>query len=268
MSIISNGDQECISNVHFSLAVIGGVGFFRFDGLSQITVKTEYGAVEVSIVKLAGSNVLFIPRHAGDSGHVPPHKINYRAIIMAIRQLGISRVISVNSVGTIHAHPIGSVVLPYDFVDFTHKRPSTFFENEAVHVDMSEPYCPQLRSLIRSILKEKGIETADVIYACTEGPRFETKAEIRMLSNFADVVGMTGVPEVVLAKEMQLCYASICLVTNMASGIENARPTATEVLDILNSQKEFILELLHSIAAHMPVKKECLCSNAIVDGTL
>lgn len=265
---ISTLDQECTSNVHFFFAVIGGVGFSHLEGQSQITVKTEYGTVEASIVKIAGTNVLFIPRHAGDSGHVPPHKINYRAIIMAIRQLGISRVISVNSVGTMHGHAIGSIVLPYDFVDFTSKRPSTFFENRTVHADVSEPYCPQLRSLVRSILKEKGVETADVIYACTEGPRFETKAEIRMLSTFADVVGMTGVPEVVLAKEMQLCYASVCLITNMASGIESARPTATEVLDVLTSRKAFIFELLHSIAALMPIKRECLCNTAIEDGTL
>ncbi len=265
---ISTLDQECMTNVDFSFAVIGGVGFSHLDGQSQIKVKTDYGTVEASIVKMGGSNLLFIPRHAGDIGHVPPHKINYRAIIMAIRQLGISRVISINSVGTMHSHSIGNIVLPYDFVDFTHKRLSTFFENKTVHADMSEPYCPQLRSIIRSILKEKGVEAADVIYACTEGPRFETKAEIRMLSNFADVVGMTGVPEVVLAKEMQLCYASLCLVTNMACGIEGARPTATEVLDILVSRKEFIFELLHSIAARMPTKRECLCNNAIEDGII
>jgi 5'-methylthioadenosine phosphorylase len=265
---INTLDQECISNVHFSFAVIGGMGFSHIDGQSQITVNTEYGAVEASITKIAGSNVLFIPRHAGDSGHVPPHKINYRANIMAIRQLGITRVISVNSVGTMHGHPIGSIVVPCDFVDFTHKRPSTFFEKKTVHADMSAPYCSQLRSLIRSILKEKGVGTADVIYACTEGPRFETKAEIRMLQNFADVVGMTGVPEVVLAREMQLCYASVCLVTNMACGIEGARPTATEVLYILASRKEFIFELLHSIAARMPTKRACLCNNAIEDGIL
>ncbi len=107
-----------------------------------------------------------------------------------------------------------------------------------------------------------------MIYACTEGPRFETRAEIRMLGSFADVVGMTGLPEVVLAKEMQLCYASLCLVTNMASGIESARPTATEVLDILTSRKEFIFELLHSIAARMPIERECMCNNAIDNGTL
>lgn len=265
---ISTLDQEYMINVDFSFAVIGGVGFSHLDGQSQITVKTDYGTVEASIVKMEGSNLLFIPRHAGDSGHVPPHKINFRAIIMAIKQLGISRVISINSVGTMHGHPIGSMVLPYDFIDFTHKRPSTFFEDITVHADMSEPYCLQLRSLIRSILREKGVETADVIYACTEGPRFETKAEIRMLSNYADVVGMTGVPEVVLAKEMQLCYASVCLVTNMASGIESARPTATEVLDILVSKKEFIFELLHLIAAYMPAKRDCLCNSAIEDGIL
>jgi 5'-methylthioadenosine phosphorylase len=264
----NTSDQECITNVDLSFVVIGGVGFSHLDGQSSITVKTDFGAIEASMVKMESSNILFIPRHAGDTGHVPPHKINYRGLIMAIKQLGISRVISINSVGTMHGHTIGSIVLPYDFIDFTSKRPSTFFENETVHVDMSEPYCPQLRSLIRSILKEKGVETGDVIYACTEGPRFETKAEIRMLSNFADVVGMTGVPEVVLAKEMQLCYASLCLVTNMASGIESARPTATEVLDTLATRKEFIFELLRSIASGMPSKRKCHCNNAIEDGTL
>ncbi len=260
--------EKCISNVQISFAVIGGVGFSRLADQLQITLDTEYGAVVAFITKIAENNVLFIPRHAGDSGHVPPHKINYRAIIMAIKQLGITRVISINSVGTMQGHPIGSIVIPCDFVDFTYKRPSTFFEKETVHADMSDPYCPQLRSLVRSILKEKEIQTDNVVYACTEGPRFETKAEIRMLSNFADVVGMTGVPEVVLAKEMQLCYASVCLITNMASGIESSRPTATEVLDVLTSRKEFIFELLHSIASRMPIERKCRCNCTIDDGTL
>jgi len=265
---ISKQHDECIANIHISFAVIGGVGFSRLANQSQMTLHTEYGAVVAFISKMGDNNVLFIPRHAGDSGHVPPHRINYRAIIMAIKQLGITRVISINSVGTMQGHPIGSIAIPCDFVDFTHGRPSTFFENETVHADMSDPYCPQLCSLIKSILNEKGIQTDDVVYACTEGPRFETKAEIRMLSNFADVVGMTGVPEVILAKEMQLCYASVCLITNMAAGIESSRPTATEVLDVLTSRKDLIFELLHSIASRMPIERECQCSYAIDDGIL
>lgn len=263
---ISTLNKAYPHNGQFSVAVIGGVGFSRLDGGSQIMINTEYGIVHAFMTRMADIDVLFIPRHAGNNGHVPPHKINYRANIMAIKQLGITRVVAVNSVGTMHGHPIGSMVLPYDFIDLTRMRPSTFFEDQTLHADMSEPYCPQLRSLIRSILKEKGIQTADVIYACTEGPRFETKAEIRMLSNFADVVGMTGLPEVVLTKEMQLCYASLCLVTNMASGIEGARPTATEVLDILTPRKEFIFELLHSIAACMPMDRNCTCNGAIDNG--
>lgn len=265
--LVSTLDRGYLPNVHISLAIIGGVGFSLNNG-QQFTVCTEYGTVQAFIDEIAGRNVLLIPRHAGDNGHVPPHMINYRANIAAIRQLGISQVIAVNSVGTMQDHPIGSIVLPYDFVDLTNKRSSTFFESKTVHTDMSEPYCPQLRSLIRSIIKEKGLEAPDVIYACTEGPRFETKAEIRMLRNFADVVGMTGVPEVVLAKEMQLCYASICLVTNTACGIEGARPTATEVLDILTSRKEYLFELLRVITVSVPITRECLCNNAIHNGIL
>lgn len=257
-----------ISIIPFSFAVIGGVGFSSPEEQSKVTINTEYGTVEATISEIAGRNILFIPRHAGANGHVPPHMINFRAIIMAIKQLGIMRIISINSVGTMHNHCVGTVVIPYDFIDFTRLRPCTFFEDKTVHVDMSEPYCPQLRSLIISILKEKQIETAEVIYACTEGPRFETKAEIKMLKNFADVVGMTGVPEVVLAKEMQLCYASMCIVTNIASGIDNSKPTASEVLDILTFKKDCIFDILHSIATRMPIRRSCLCNSAIDNGIL
>ena len=124
------------------LAVIGGVGFC-LEGLAD-EIETPHGDVPVVFTRMKGRRVVFISRH-GD-GHLPPHKVNYRAIISAAKRCGASRVISTNTVGSMSSHSSGCIFLPYDFVEFTKSRCNTFFEDKAVHVDMSQPYCPELRA--------------------------------------------------------------------------------------------------------------------------
>ena len=139
------------------------------------------------------------------------------------RRSGVSAIISTNTVGSMAGHPLGSIFLPSDFVEFTKCRPNTFFEEKAVHVDMSRPYCPVLRNSLAEAARSLGQQVAEGVYVCAEGPHLESPAQIRMMRQFGDVVGMTGYPEVVLAREAALCYASLCIITNPAAGMAGAK---------------------------------------------
>ena len=154
------------------LAVIGGVGF-SLDGMAD-EVETIYGTVPVIHTRIKGQKVIFIPRHGTGAIHLPPHKVNYRAIISAAKKSGITRVISINTVGGMRAEPAGSLFFPNDFVEFTKCRSNTFFEDKAVHVDMSQPYCPELRSLLIEAARTLGLQTTS--RASTSAPRAHTSS--------------------------------------------------------------------------------------------
>ncbi|HOV52634.1 MAG TPA: MTAP family purine nucleoside phosphorylase, partial [Methanothrix sp.] len=162
------------------LAVIGGVGFC-LEGLAD-EIETPHGDVPVVFTRMKGQRVVFISRH-GD-GHLPPHKVNYRAIISAAKRCGAARVISTNTVGSMSSHPSGCIFLPYDFVEFTKSRCNTFFEDKAVHVDMSQPYCQELRALLAEAARSLCLTVSEGIYVCSEGPHLESPAQIMMLRQF------------------------------------------------------------------------------------
>jgi len=165
-------------------------------------------------------------------------------------------------------HPIGSFVLADDFLDLTKNRVSTFYDKKTVHVDVSEPYCPEIKDGLKASLKKVNIGFSEAVYVCTEGPRFESRAEIRMMSHFGDIVGMTGLPEVALAKELNLCYASICTVTNNACGFNDAKLTVSELLETLDDTQEKLFELLFDTISKIPEKRSCNCSMATSDAYL
>lgn len=243
------------------VAVLGGVGFASFKAVEPLEVSTPYGKVNTYLTEIGKKRVALIPRHAGQS-HIPPHKINYRANIWAIHTLGIKRVLSTNSVGSMRGHPVGSFVLLDDFIDFTRSRPSTFYDDTTVHVDVSEPYCPEIKHAFKAALEKQGFSYTEGVYACTEGPRFETRAEIRMMSQFADIVGMTGVPEVTLAKELSLCYASLAIVTNQACGMATEKLTADEVTDVVGRAQESIFQIISNTIEFIPESRSCACRYA------
>lgn len=244
--------------------IFGGVGFTTAKDHHSRIINTPYGDVTAYITRINGSDVAIIPRHAGAEEHTPPHMINYRANVWAVRELEAKRIISTNSVGTMKDHPIGSFVLLNDFVDFTKNRTSTFFDTETVHVDMVEPYCPQIKKCLADSLERKGIAYSEATYVCTEGPRFETRAEINMMKQFGDVVGMTGVPEVILAKELELCYASICTVTNYACGLGDGKLTVDEVVDALRGAQGALLGVVSDAISNLPGERGCNCGDATV----
>lgn len=249
----------------FELAVIGGVGF-GLEGLDD-RIDTPYGKVPVTFTRLKGRRCVFIPRH--DEAHLPPHRVNYRAIISAAKASGATRVISTNTVGTMAGHTPGSFFLPSDFVEFTKSRINTFFEERAVHVDLSVPYCPQLRGFLAEAAHSLGLSAAEGVYVCSEGPHLESPAQIRMMSQFGDVVGMTGYPEVVLAKEAALCYASLCIVTNPACGMAGERTlSVSEITEMMTKCGEAVREVIVRAAQMMPAERACGCGSAMIDAEL
>lgn len=206
-----------------TLAVIAGTGVAEhFATAAGRSVTTRFGKARVYLESRGRFYVL--PRHGPGHG-TPPHRINYRANIAGLHRLGVSKVIATSAVGSMNPDiGVGEIGLLGQFIDFTKCRASTFFDDEVSHVDMTSPYSEVLNSVLKRAGAELGIRLhAGLVYACTEGPRFETPAEVRMLRMLgADVVGMTGVPEVVLANELGLEYASVVIVTNWAAGMQGA----------------------------------------------
>jgi 5'-methylthioadenosine phosphorylase len=155
-------------------------------------------------------------------------------------------------------------VVPHDFIDFTRTRRATFYDSEAVHVDMTKPYCEELREVLIRAGKRAGGVKARGVYAATEGPRFETPAEIRMLSQLGcDIVGMTALPEAVLARELEMCYASIATVTNYAAGIKQEKLTATEVVEVVRRNEERLKKLILEAVRLVPRERNCPCASAL-----
>lgn len=250
------------------VAFIGGTGFYSQSLMEEpqtITVNTRYGSVILQQGRCQGQEVYFLARH-GTSHTVPPHMVNYRANIAALRHLGVDAVIATASVGTLRREIApGSRVLIDQFIDFTRNRPSSFFDGSGgrvVHVDLTEPYCPEVRAAIRRAAAACSQEIIDGgCYVCTAGPRFETPAEIKMMAGWGgDLVGMTNVPEVVLAREAGLCYATITLVSNYAAGISAAPLSHQEVLDEMARRKGALDRLLLEAAGGIAAKRTCKCS--------
>lgn len=242
------------------LAVIGGVGFF-LEGLAD-RIETPYGSVKVNLTRLKGKRVVFISRHG--EHHLPPHRVNYRALLWAARSAGADRVVSVNTVGTMSHHQVGSLFLPDDFVEFTKARTNTFFEDRAVHVDMSEPYCSELRDHLAEAVRSQGLEPFHGVYVCAEGPHLESPAQIRMMRQFGDVVGMTGYPEVVLARELALCYASLCIVTNPACGMNaGCALKMSDLIETMDVMEKKVTEVLSLAAQSLPEERTCRCKDAL-----
>jgi 5'-methylthioadenosine phosphorylase len=210
------------------LAILGGSGLARIELLTEtrsISARTEYGepSAPLTLGRLGGCEVLFLARH-GEGHSIPPHQVNYRANIRALRDAGAKRIVSVATVGGIRREfGPGSLVVPRQIIDYTWGRPSTFFEGpgtKVTHIDFTEPYSAALRAAILAAARACGEAVADGgCYGTTQGPRLETAAEIvRMERDGADLVGMTAMPEAALAREAGLEYAAIAVVVNHAAG--------------------------------------------------
>lgn len=226
-------------------AIIGGTGLTQLEGLTirqSLPMNTPYGAPsgEIQIGEFAGREVMFLARH-GHPHRLPPHRINYRANVWALKQAGAQAILAVNAVGGIHADMgSGHFCVPHDLVDYTGARDHTFFADDleqVTHVDFSHPYSQPLRARLIAALAAEGCAFSDFgVYGCTQGPRLETAAEIvRLERDGCDIVGMTGMPEAALARELELEYACLALVVNPAAGKSSSVITMVEIDQALHN---------------------------------
>ena len=243
------------------LAFIGGTGFdlrgpdSPFSSARDELVSTRFGNASVTHAKLDGQPVVFLHRHARPDApelkDVPPHKINYRANIAALKQLGATAILASTAVGGLRPQwKPGTLVCLDNFLDMTTGRKKTFFDTRAVHIDVTEPYCEGLRELLLKTAQSQNIELVDGgTYGCADGPRFETSAEVRIYGMWGvDVVGMTGVPECTLAREAEICYSGVSIVTNQAAGISPNPLTHLEVVEEMKSALPVLAKLFLATA--------------------
>lgn len=249
-------------------AIIGGTGIYNPDSLEnrrEVWQETKYGRVAITLGSYKGVELAFIPRH-GAKHSVPPHLVNYRANILALYKLGVKNILATAAVGSLnYEFKPGYFVLVDQFLDFTKSRPSTFYEGGemgVVHCDMTVPYCPELRQAIMEAAASLQYEvTNGGVYVCSEGPRFETAAEISIFKLLGgDVVGMTSVPEVCLARELGMCYATVATITNFAAGISPSILTHSEVYEVMKKNTACVRQLLlESTLFIKDAKGQCYC---------
>lgn len=236
------------------LAIIGGTGLTQLAGLAinkREALTTPYGAPSAEFVtgEFAGREVVFLARH-GNPHTIAPHKINYRANIWGLKQLGVERIVAIAAVGGITpAMAPAHIAIPDQIIDYSHGREHTFFsdgEYPVTHIDFTFPYSAELRLALIDAAQQAGIAVAaSGTYGCTQGPRLETIAEIkRMERDGCDVVGMTGMPEAALARELDMAYASLSVIANWAAGKTDGEITMTDIEQNLHQGMANAAELL------------------------
>lgn len=242
-----------------ALALIGGTGLNQLPGFEMITEhrpSTPWGELDQPVLEghYRGHALYFLARH-GIPHHIAPHRINYRANIWALRELGVTRVIAVNAVGGILESQLpGHIVIPDQIVDYTWGRQHTFFDGSFAdeftlqHIDFTEPYSKVLRLQLIAAAEQIELHVSTTgTYGVTQGPRLESAAEVRRLRNDGcDIVGMTGMPEAALAAELKLAYAAICMVVNPAAGLSDSAITEAAIHEILARETIQIGELLNA----------------------
>ena len=252
-----------------TIGVIGGSGVRGILDERDRTlhsVATPWGAPSGPVEEghVGGVRVLFLARH-GPRHTIPPHRVNYRANLDALRALGAEAIVTVSAVGSLQEElPPGSLVLPSQFVDFTKQRPTTFFDGGKVyHVSLADPFCPDLLRAAADAGRALGTPFAEgKTYVCVEGPRFSTRAESRFFRGFADVIGMTLVPEVTLARERAVCYACLAMVTDFDVWAD--KPVdAVEVAETMARNAEKMGRLLERLLPSLTREPSCSCSHAL-----
>ena len=254
------------------IAVIGGSGLYQMDGLTdveQVDVETPYGPPSDGIVvgRLEGTAVAFLPRH-GRGHRFSPTEIPVRANIFALKKLGVERIISISAVGSLkeEVRPLDMLV-PDQIIDRTRRRASTFFEAGLVaHVGFADPYCPVLSQALTNAATEKSVEThVGGTYVVIEGPQFSTRAESELYRSWgASVIGMTALPEAKLAREAQICYATLALVTDYDCWHETEEDVSTELV-VANMAKNVTASqnVIRAVVPSIPSSRDCVCSTAL-----
>lgn len=269
-----------MANASAEIGVIGGSGFYSFlEDVTEVEVDTPYGKPSDSLFlgEIAGRRVAFLPRH-GRGHHLPPHRINYRANMWALRSVGARQVLGPCAVGGLRVeYGPGTLLVPDQLVDRTKTRAQTFYDGETpvdgklpnvIHTAFADPYCPDGRRAALAAARGRDWEPVDGgTLVVIEGPRFSTRAESRWHAAAGwSVVGMTGHPEAVLARELELCYTSLTLVTDLDAGAETGEGVShDEVLKVFGSNVDRLRDVLFDAVAGLPADeaRDCLCSRAL-----
>ncbi|MFQ6077282.1 MAG: S-methyl-5'-thioadenosine phosphorylase [Candidatus Bathyarchaeia archaeon] len=262
-------------NEDAEIGIIGGTGVYDpgiFEDVREVKVYTPYGRTSdlVTVGYYKDRKVAFIPRH-GRGHQIPPHRINSRANVWAMKELGVKRVIAPSAVGSLREdyRPADFVIVD-QFIDRTKARGDTFYEEGRVcHISTADPFCPELRSIFIESAREMAIPFHERgTYICIQGPRFSTRAESRMFRLWgADVIGMTLFPECVLAREMEICYVSVAMITDYDVWAE--KPVSVEeILRTMGKNVENFKRLIMDTIPKIPIERGCLCGQALKDATL
>lgn len=227
-------------------------------------METAFGDVRVRFARARGHEFFFLMRH-GEGHAVPPHRVAYRANAAALRAARVDRVIGVASVGSLRADVApGAFVVPDDFVDFSDRTERSFFDEDVVHVDVSEAYCPVVRRALVAGARAAGALVVDGgVYVATPGPRFETRAEARFLASLGHVVGMTGCPEAALMRELGLCYASLSVVANFAAGVGDRAYLTRDIVQAARALEDRVRDALAFAVDALDPAAACACASAL-----
>ena len=252
------------------IGIIGGTGLYDpklVKHLREVTVETPFGppSDDITIGEIEGRDVAFLPRH-GKKHTIRPTDVNSRANIYALKKLGVQRILAASTVGSLREeYEPGDVVFVDQFIDRTTKREQSFYaKNKVCHISVAEPMCPELRKILSTVAKKERINSHDTgTYICIEGPRFSTKAESKMFRTWgADIVGMTLVPECVLARESEICYASTAMVTDY--DVWKDHPVCVD--DIIKTMKaniENVKRIIAEAVVKIPKERGCDCKEAL-----
>jgi 5'-methylthioadenosine phosphorylase len=249
------------------VGVFGGSGFYSFlDDVEEVAVDTPYGppSARIRLGEIESTQVAFMPRH-GDEHTLPPHRINYRANVWAMRQVGVRRIVGPSACGSLKPElEPGSFVICDQFVDRTRGREDTFYDGPQVtHVSAADPYCPDLSRILAESGDDRVVAAGTVVVI--QGPRFSTRAESKWFASAGwDVVNMTQYPEAWLARELELCYATICLVTDYDVGIEGGSPVSADAaFEVFAENLDRLRALLFRAVPKIGPKPDCTCASAL-----
>ena len=252
------------------LAIIGGSGFYELLAEAREEFPdTPYGSPsgKIMIGKINGKDIAFLPRH-GKGHKYPPHKIPYKANIWALKELGVNHIIAPAAVGSLKAEiKPGEFLIPDQFINFT-RRDDTFYDGpETTHISTANPYCGHLRKIVIGNKNQLGSVHEKGTVVVIQGPRFSTKAESAIFAQLGDIINMTQYPEAVLARELEMCYASICVVTDYDAGLKNntgiKSVTLDEVVKVFKESNEKLKQFIVSIADKIPEERACECATAL-----
>ena len=242
------------------MAIIGGTGFgslLQLTNPSSSQVDTQYGCAHIQKGTLSGKPIIFLPRH-GNPPRIPPHLINYRANIKALWDNGVTNILALNAVGSVDKFiKVPSLIVPNQIIDYTNGREHTFFDDKISHIEFTNPFDDELRQkLIEGAQGSLSLKRSGV-YGCTQGPRLETAAEVRRLrKDGCDVVGMTLMPEAALARELEMAYASVCVVVNEGAGIRDDLIKFDLIKQAIEASSLSVMEAISNVLTSTSLPKE------------